>query len=202
MFAGGSLHWLAIKNPANCSEIVMGFDLGLGQFHKVPFPTINGTFVNFNSRSVVSFDGSYLCILDKYPNSHIDGWLMNGNGAENLWYKAFSVVQHGALGSFRFLRPVAFSKSLKEVLLEVDGAKLVWYDLERKTVKNINIHGMPIKFNSHLCIESLIPLTKDKEPQRPSQDKKQKEQKRCDRNCGSSEHLWRFTYIRITFSLL
>lgn len=178
MFAGGSLHWLAIKNPVNCSEIVMGFDLGLGQFHEVPFPTINGTFVNFNSRSMVSFGGSYLCILDKYPKSRIDGWLMKDNGAENFWYKAFSVVQPGVLGSFRFLRPVAFSKSRKEVLLEVDGAKLVWYDLERKTVKNIHINGMPIKFTSHLYIESLTRLTTDKEPQKPSQDKQQKEQKR------------------------
>lgn len=180
MFAGGSLHWLAIKNPLDCSEIVMGFDLGLGQFHEVPFPTVNETSVNFCSRSVVSFGGSYLCILDKYPNSRIDGWLMNDNGMQNLWYKAFSVEQPGALGSFRFLRPVLFSQSRKEVLLEVDGAKLVWYDLEKKTVKNINIRGMPIKFNSHLYTESLIQLTKDKEPQNPSQDKQQKEQKRDD----------------------
>ncbi|KAK1367574.1 hypothetical protein POM88_033666 [Heracleum sosnowskyi] len=152
---------------------------GIG-FHEVPFPTVNGAFVNFNRRSVVSFGGSYLCILDNYPNSRIDGWLMNDNGAENLWYKAFSVEQPGALGSFKFLRPVVFSKSCKEVLLEVDGAKLVWYDLERKTVKTINIHGMPIKFNSHLYTESLIRLAKNKEPQKPSQDKQQKEQKRDD----------------------
>lgn len=155
----------------------MGFDLGLGQFHEVPFPAINGTFVNFNSRSVASFGGSYLCILDNYPDSRMDGWLMNDNGAENLWYNAFSVEQPGTLRSFRFLRPVTFSKSRKEVLLEVDSAKLVWYDPERKTVKNINIQGMPNKFKSHLYAESLLRLAKDKEPQKPPQDKQQKDGK-------------------------
>lgn len=176
MFASRSLHWLAIKNPVNCTEIIMGFDLGLGQFHEVPFPTVNGTFVNFNSHSLVSFGGSYLCILDNYPNSRMDVWLMNNNGVENRWYKALSVEQPVKLGSFRFLRPVAISRSGEEILLEVDGAKLVWYDIEKKTVKNVKIQGMPIKFSSHLYTESLLRLTEDKQLHKPSEDKQQKNQ--------------------------
>ncbi|KAK1364552.1 F-box domain-containing protein [Heracleum sosnowskyi] len=95
MFGNGALNWLAIKNPINCSKIIVGFDLGLEQFKEVPFPVIEGPFVNFNTRSVVSYGGS-LCVLDKYPNSRIDVWICFlweewsectfGGGQLKAWY--------------------------------------------------------------------------------------------------------------------
>lgn len=180
MFASGALHWLAIKNPTKSREIVVGFDLGLEQFREVPFPVIKGPFVNFNTNFLVS-DGESLCIINNYPNSHSDLWLMNNHsGAETLWSKALSLEQCGILGSFMFIRPVAFPKSGESVLLEVGFSvgrtKLVWYDLKRKTVKNVKIHGIPNKFDSHEYTESLIQLTEDKLLHRPSEQKLEKKQ--------------------------
>ncbi|KAK1368155.1 F-box protein interaction domain protein [Heracleum sosnowskyi] len=174
MFASGALHWLAIKNPVNCSDIIVGFDLGLEQFKEVPFPVIEGPIVNFNTTSVVS-DGGTLCVLDKYPNTHIDVWvMMTDSGAENSWSKALSVKKKGTLPYLRFVRPVSFCRSGQSVLLEVDSSKLVWYDMERKTVKNVSIRGIPNRFDSHVFTHSLIPLNEDNPPQKPSEDKPQK----------------------------
>ncbi|KAL1834426.1 hypothetical protein ACET3Z_004077 [Daucus carota] len=175
MFAGGALHWLATKDP-NASEIVVGFDLALEQFKEIPYlvvetPTVPAT-------GVVS-DGGSLWVLEYYPDSHMDMWMMNNHSGmenENLWFKALSVEQHFVLGSFSLLKPVAFSKSGESVLLEVhisvvDRAELVWYDLKSKTVKNVKIQGIPHNFESYAYTESLVQLSKNKLLQRPSLDK-------------------------------
>lgn len=173
MFASGALHWLAIKNPTNASDIIVGFDLGLEQFKEVPYPVIMGPFVDYNSASVVS-DGRSLCILDKYPDSRIDVWVMM-TGDENSWSKTLCIEKHGALGYSSFVRPVYFSRSGQSVLLEVDCSELVWYDLKSKTVKNVRICGIPNQFDSHVYTQSLTQLNEENPPQKSSQDKPQKE---------------------------
>lgn len=170
VFAVGALHWLALKNPPEATDIVVVFYLGLEQFKEILIPDMAGPVVNFSTRCVVS-DGESLCILDNYPDSRTDVWLMNNSGEENPWSKPFSVGNHGTLGTFRSFQPVYFFRSGESVLLKVDSAKLVWYDLGRKMVKNVMIHGIPKKFDSHVYAESLIKL---KLLQKPSQDKPEK----------------------------
>lgn len=163
LYTSGTLNWLAKKAR------LVGFDLALEQFKEVPFPVDDGKFY-------LPEYGSF-CILndnifrtDKWHFS-TDAWLINNYGTDNTWYKAFSLERPGALGFFRFMKPVVFSRSGKEVLLQVDGARLVWYDLERKVVKDIRFHGIPIRFGSHLYTESLVQLTKDQQLQKPSEEK-------------------------------
>ncbi|KAK1368163.1 F-box domain-containing protein [Heracleum sosnowskyi] len=115
VFANGALHWFTIKGVMDFSNIV-SFDLGLEQFKEIPFPP-NGT----SGRSLVPVEES-LGVLYKY-SSRVDVWLMNNSGVGNLWTKALSLKQAGPLGSFSFARPVAFSKSRKNVLLEVTEDK-------------------------------------------------------------------------------
>ncbi|KAK1368139.1 hypothetical protein POM88_034231 [Heracleum sosnowskyi] len=127
LLASGSLHWMAIRDQRNCEGLFVGFDLELQQFKEVPYPAIKRTFDNANSRSLVDV-GGYLCFLDYEPKPCMDVWLMNNSGAERTWSKALSVKEHGILGSFSFLRPVGFSKSGEDLLLQVDtdhSAKLV-----------------------------------------------------------------------------
>ncbi|KAL8093161.1 F-box protein CPR1-like [Apium graveolens] len=173
MYKSGVLHWSAIKSsPGICSEyIIVGFDLGLEQFKEVPSPAVDGKFV-------VPGGGSFW-VLEKCTNSRMTVWHSNSNGTQNLWYKAFSVEQPGAIGSFEFIRPVAFSNRGNDILLEVDNTKLVWYDPETKVVKNVRIHGIPTKFSLHLYREGLLQLT-DKEQllKTPSEEKKEKKQQK------------------------
>lgn len=181
VFASGGLYWLASKNQGNGLETIVGFDLELEQFKEIPFPCVNKKFVDFNSRIMVPL-GESLCIFDNYPNYSIDVWLMDKNGSENPWYKAFTVKQPSPL-DFEFLRPLAFSKSQTVVLLQVGNTKLMWYDLEKKTFKNVRIRGIPMNFYAYLYTESLYQLaddkplqesSQDKPLQKPSQDKQQK----------------------------
>ncbi|KAL1819210.1 hypothetical protein ACET3Z_014079 [Daucus carota] len=166
-FVGGALHWMTIKYPRNCCGIVFGVDLELEQFKEDPFPDVHGTFV-----CLVHVGGS-LCITDNYSGSHTDVWLMNDQREGSPWYKAFTVEQPGPFGPFKFIRPVVFSNSGNDVLIEVDRTKLLWYDLEKKAVRNVRIHGIPTKFDTHLYTETLFQLTERKQLQKPSQYKKQ-----------------------------
>ncbi|WOG85439.1 hypothetical protein DCAR_0104628 [Daucus carota subsp. sativus] len=169
VFAGGALYWLASKNPGKGLDTIVSFDLGLEQFKGVPLPPADNKIVNTNSRFMVPV-GELLCIFDSYPNHSIDVWLMNKNGSENPWYKAFTVKQPRRHGS-EFLRPLAFSKSQTVLLLQVGNTKLMWYDLEKKTFKNVGIRGIRMNFYAYLYNESLLQLAEDKPPQKPLQDK-------------------------------
>ncbi|KAL8093163.1 F-box protein CPR1-like isoform X2 [Apium graveolens] len=169
---GGALHWMTIKYPRNCCGFVFGIDLGLEQYKEDPFPDVQGTFI------CLVYVGESLCITDNYHESHTDVWLMNNHGNGKVWYKAFTVEQPGPFGTFKFIRPVAFSNTGNDVLLEVDRKKLLWYDLEKKTVKTIKINGIPVKFETHMYTESLFQLTEAKQLHKLSQDKKQKQQQK------------------------
>ncbi|KAL1819209.1 hypothetical protein ACET3Z_014078 [Daucus carota] len=178
MFASGALHWVAAKSqPPDGCFIVLGFDLGLEHFKELPSPVARyGDFY--------IADGGSLCILEQCTKSRTDVWLINNYGAENPWYKAFSVEKPCALGSYKAFRPVAFSRSGKDVLLEVDQdqdqdrTKLLWYDPEKKVVKNARIHGIPSKFGANLYRKSLLQLTVNEQRWKSSEDKEKKKQQK------------------------
>lgn len=171
-FASGVLYWLAMKYQVDFCGSIVGFDLGLGRFTEVPCPAVRGMV--FYLVAV----GESLCVLDNYNDSCMDVWLMNSLGVENCWYKAFSVEKCGALGTFKFVKPVAFSESSNYVLLEVDRAKLIWYDVKKKSAKNVRIRGFPNKFDSYAYTESLLQLTEGKQLHKSSHDKKEKKQQK------------------------
>ncbi|XP_074354736.1 F-box protein CPR1-like [Apium graveolens] len=178
-FAGGVLYWLAMKYQVDFRGSIVGFDLGLGRFTEVPCPAVRGKVFMLVSA------GESLCVLDNYNGSSMDVWLMNSagmenswSGMENSWYRAFSVEKPGALGNFKFVKPVAFSESGKCVLLEVDRAKLIWYDLVKKAAKNIRIRGIPSKFDSYAYTESLLQLTEGKQLDKSSHGTKEKKQQK------------------------
>ncbi|KAK1377956.1 hypothetical protein POM88_024700 [Heracleum sosnowskyi] len=65
----------------------------------------------------------------------------------------------GLLGSYMELCPVAFSKTRDNILLFVDGDKLMWYDHGRKKVKNVTLNGFPQLPDLLVYTESLVPLS-------------------------------------------
>ncbi|KAK1392361.1 F-box domain-containing protein [Heracleum sosnowskyi] len=189
VFASGSLHWLAFEKRSNSKDIILGFDLELQQFKEVPFPPIDMTRDSSKSRFLADV-GEYLCILDR-PSYHVNVWLMNYPGAQSTWYKALSTGQEEIRGTMRSNELIAFSRSGKDVLLQVCNphyTKLAWYNLNRETVKNAGIRGLPFNFCSFLYTESLLQLTED-EPlqQKPSEDKQKKNKNKRRRDEFMSE---------------
>ncbi|KAL8120872.1 hypothetical protein AgCh_017882 [Apium graveolens] len=56
------------------------------------------------------------------------------------------------------------------VIVGEDGSKLLWYDFEKKTAKNVRIWGIPNEFDSHVYTQSLVQLKEDNQPQKPSEN--------------------------------
>ncbi|KAL1826146.1 hypothetical protein ACET3Z_012924 [Daucus carota] len=124
MFAGGALYWKARdfgkkSERGKGSEIIVGFDLGLGRFRAVASDS--------NCWSLRDF-GGYLYTLDN-SKSRVDVFQRNYHSAENPWSTAFSIMGRNVFG-VNGVRPLMYSESLGEVLILVDCKRPVWYHLE------------------------------------------------------------------------
>ena len=165
-FASGTLHWPAIYRYW-VSSVIDGFDLGSEQFKEVALP--GGK--NFVHPVRLVALGGILCFLDYQNYSYVDVLLKNDNGEESSWFKAYSMDRDTLEFCFS-AKPIEYSKCQRNVLVEVDMKRLVWYHPETKTVKNINLQGLPVLFSSHMYTESLVQLTENERLQRPSHETK------------------------------
>ncbi|XP_059645936.1 F-box protein CPR1-like [Cornus florida] len=170
----GALHWVVTPKPKlDTASLIASFDLGVEEYRLVPKPEcLDEDIVPL---FVVAL-GDCLCIVCKYPGGRVDIWVMKEYGVKESWTKLFSIAEPSMFGSFHFLRPLAYSKSGGEVLLELDNTRLSWYDLRRKSVKNIPIRGLEGFVEGNICVESLVPVHgddggKDGEKQQPQKKK-------------------------------
>ncbi|THG03641.1 hypothetical protein TEA_014491 [Camellia sinensis var. sinensis] len=156
VFVGGALHWVVSRNYESDSVnfLVAAFDLTNEEYRLVPQPEFSdeGFYI-----CVGELDGC-LCIFCNYDQVRFDVWVMKDYGVKESWSKLFSIAKPQGIRLFDSVTPVAYSKSGGEVLLVQDNDNLIWFDLEHKTVKNINIHGLPKLFVTNMCVESLVPL--------------------------------------------
>ncbi|KAL8096470.1 hypothetical protein AgCh_037436 [Apium graveolens] len=134
---------------------------------------------NPDKRSLSIFAES-LCVVIHDPFVSIDVWLMNEYGVGNSWCKLFS-LEHPQLVRSQYVTPVAFSKSRRDVLVEVGDKKVIWYSLERKEIRTVKIANMPVVFDGlELFTESLVPpdyiFSCDGKQSREKQKQKQKKQ--------------------------
>lgn len=174
-FAGGALHWVVTRSPkSNKNNLIAAFDLGLEEYQQVPQPRFTDNKFHMNLEVL----GGCLCILANYHRVRVDVWVMKEYGVKESWTKLFSVAQPKVIRSFEYVRPLAYSKSGNEVLLEQDNKVLLWYDMKKKTVKNVKICGSPNSFEAVVCIGSLVPLNDSaiflKKPQAQEEKKKKK----------------------------
>lgn len=150
VFANGSLYWLAEDNN------IFSFDLGVHRHRELSYPAgVDRT--GGNGIGLVAFNRC-LCLINEYPGSRTDLWLLNNSGEENSWSKILSVEQPGILGSFKELIPVTFSRTRDKILLSVDGDNVMWYDHGKKKVKNVTLNGFPQPADLFVYTESLIQL--------------------------------------------
>lgn len=151
VYANGSLYWLEEDNN------IFVFDLGVHRHREISYPAgVDST--GGAAIGLVAFDRC-LCLIHECHGSCTDLWLMNNNGEENSWSKILSLEQPGLLGSYKKLFPVAFSKTRDNILLSLDGDKFIWYDHERKKVKNVTLNGFPQPPDLLVYTESLVPLS-------------------------------------------
>lgn len=142
-------------------------------------------YKNPNKLSLCMFAES-LCVLILYPYIRMDVWLMNDYGVGNSWCKLFSLEHPHLVSSAISVRPVAYSKSRRDVLVEVVDKKVMWYNLERKKVRPVNITNMPadVFHDLEVYTESLVPpdyIFSCDGKQLQDKKKRQKQQKRNER---------------------
>ncbi|XP_059643589.1 F-box protein CPR1-like isoform X2 [Cornus florida] len=156
MVVSGALHWLVSRRPESdkADKFIAAFDLGVEEYRLVPLPELLDKNVHMN----VNDFGGCLTLLCNYFAVRVEVWVMEEYGVKESWTKLFSVTQPSMIRSFDYVRPLDYSRSGGEILLEQDGNILVWYDLERKTVKNVGIHGLDGLIESYICVASLVPL--------------------------------------------
>uniref|UniRef100_A0A2N9I0N9 Retrotransposon Copia-like N-terminal domain-containing protein n=1 Tax=Fagus sylvatica TaxID=28930 RepID=A0A2N9I0N9_FAGSY len=123
------------------------------------------------------------CWADLPPYYGPRVWLIRHTHGHPSSLKASFEIELGPL-DFNNERPVAYSKSGGEVLLEQfrmedKNQRLVWYDLKNnKKVKNVKIQGAPDKFHADICWGSLVPLGGNREGNTKKQQAGKKENRK------------------------
>ncbi|XP_059439528.1 F-box protein CPR1-like [Corylus avellana] len=153
-FASGALHWV-VNRKFNVEEadLIVAFDLTVERFREVPLPECEEKRFHIE----VGVLGRCVCMIATYPDVRIDVWVMREYGVKESWAKLFSVAKADVVGSYKYLRPLAYSKTGREVLVELDNQRLVWYDLRGKRVENVSVGGLPDSFEAEIFVGSLVP---------------------------------------------
>ncbi|XWS19314.1 hypothetical protein CRYUN_Cryun31cG0004700 [Craigia yunnanensis] len=83
---------------------------------------------------------------------------MKEYGVSESWTRLFSVASEEVIGSLRFVKPLAYSRSGNQVLLERDNIDIFWHDLKKKKADDIWVPGMPLSYETEICLQSLVSL--------------------------------------------
>ncbi|KAM3322580.1 hypothetical protein P3S67_003731 [Capsicum chacoense] len=160
---GGALNWIATTDPfvGRSSLILVDFNLGSETFEEMPFPQ------NFGKPSQLNLTelGECLCLLLGYVTDamnnvldHVDIWLMKDYRVKESWVKLFSVEQLEDYQHFSYLRSISYRVTGREVLLEMDHRKFLWYNIEEKALKRAKISVGLAYFESFVSLGNLVPL--------------------------------------------
>ncbi|XP_074352945.1 F-box protein CPR1-like [Apium graveolens] len=183
IFMGGALHWITVTAPGSPS--ILAFDLGDENYKEVPMPRLQNDIVK--NMNIVIFAES-LCMLEYFPLIRIDVWVMKDYGVRNSWCKLFSVEQPKITTCCMSIRPIFYSKNRKDVLLEVDSKKVMWYNLKKKKARAVKIANLPEIFDLEVYTESLVSPDYNfsccgpQVPRQPQEKKKQQQQQRNKRD--------------------
>ncbi|XP_057479171.1 F-box protein CPR1-like [Actinidia eriantha] len=157
VLASGALHWVVSPETGfGKSHLIVSFDLGVEEYRLVPPPEFSNT--NFYM-SVEGFGGC-LSVLCRYYLAGVDIWVMKEYGVKESWTKIISMAQPtqpGVIRSFHYVRPIAYSKSGEQVLLEQD-TWLFWYDFRTKMRQSVRIRDIKDLLQVDICMGSLVSL--------------------------------------------
>lgn len=134
-------------------QSIVAFDLRDERNHTVPKPD----FVANDLELSVHAMAGCLCLLGTRKKRRTDIWIMKEYGVKESWTKLLSIAPPD-IEPYSILFPLAYSKRGDEVLLNCNDERLVWYDLRRKTTREVEVSGLPFRFYAEEFVGSLIPL--------------------------------------------
>ena len=154
VFASGALHWVLTQKVQLSEEnVIVALDLGSENCREVPQPEYKYKRFQLN----VGVLGGCLCAIAKC-DVLVDLWVMKEYGVKESWTRLFSVASDEVIGYLGFVKPLAYSRSGDQVLVEHDNINLFWYDLKKKKVDDVWVPGMPLSHEAEICLQSLVSL--------------------------------------------
>nr|XP_023892639.1 F-box protein At3g07870-like [Quercus suber]POE60565.1 f-box protein [Quercus suber] len=159
-FINGALHWVAfrISDDYHLHNFVLVFDLGEEVFHEILLPEFPG-HMDLMPGSVSVYRNSIAFFRKDNDFLHI--WAMKEYGVVSLWTNVLSLPLldldfFGASDSIQ--RALGFLRN-GEVILKLDGGRLISLDPETREIKDLRIMGYK-ETNVHYYVESLVLLDK------------------------------------------
>ncbi|KAJ7967793.1 F-box protein [Quillaja saponaria] len=180
-YANGNLHWLLSEQHINILQLIVAFDISVEKYRQMPLPNISDYFL----LKLREFEGC-LCLLCIYgAHEKIDVWVMKQYGVKESWVKMYSLAETQLERGFDYIVPLAYSMNGEELFLGQDDKNFLWYDLEKKTVINAQVFGVPEVFQSKICVDSLVKLDDNRgtgEKKHPERAVKKEQGKRKNRH--------------------
>ncbi|KAK4580704.1 hypothetical protein RGQ29_024381 [Quercus rubra] len=159
-FINGALHWVACFKVSdnNIHNFVLVFDLGEEVFHEILLPEFPG-HMGLMSGSISVYRNS-IALFQK-DNGFLHIWAMKEYGVVSSWTKVlslplFNLDFFGASDSIQ--RALGFRRN-GEVILKLDGGRLISLDLKTGEIKDLRIMGHK-KTIVDYYVESLVLLDK------------------------------------------
>ncbi|PON91357.1 F-box domain containing protein [Trema orientale] len=159
-----SLHWImALRFPdSTLAYLVVAFDLVTEEYRQILLRDKKSKQINIFNTTLTEF-GGWLCELTKVTKGdrvdHVDIWVMKEYGVRESWTKLFSVVPSDVTGIFKSATLLAYLKSAHQALFDLDGEKLMVYDLETKKAKSVmKIPECPKCLHTVISVGSLVGL--------------------------------------------
>ncbi|KAE8724388.1 Inositol transporter 4 [Hibiscus syriacus] len=167
IFAGGALHWvLTRKVDLLVTNMIIALNLAAESYSEVPQPEYDDDIFQLN----VGVLGGCLCVVANHGDARVDVWVMKEYGVKKSWTILFSISREDVIGPLSFLKPLAYSRSGNQVLLEHDNINLFWYDLVKLKADDVWVPGMPLSYETEVCLQSLVSLNVDKRQQNGEDD--------------------------------
>ncbi|XP_019087362.1 PREDICTED: F-box protein CPR30-like [Camelina sativa] len=153
VLASNSLHWVMPSRPGLISfNTIIRFDLDSDEFAILDFPES----LAHENLDIGVLDGCLCLMCNNHEFSYVDVWVMKEYNVEESWSKLFRVPKPKNVESFDFIRPLLYSKERDKVLLEINNAKLVWFDLASKRCRTLRIKDCDSLYSAELLVSSLV----------------------------------------------
>ncbi|XP_027085877.1 F-box protein CPR1 [Coffea arabica] len=147
----GAVH--TVLSLDNYYQEIVAFDLRTEKHYTIPKPDL----LLENVELSVDEMAGCLCLLVR-KKRRINIWIMKEYHVKSSWTKLLSIAPPLIDEHCSLISPLAYSRRGDEVLLNCDDEKLVWYDLMRKTTRDVDVQGLPFRFYAEFFVGSLLPL--------------------------------------------
>ncbi|CAN0907892.1 F-box protein CPR1 [Linum grandiflorum] len=198
VFVGGAINWVAFKRgDLDGREVIIGINLESNECKEIPQPE----YATWNGFLQLGELRKSLCIIDNTRWKHVDVWVMKEYGVKESWSKLFTIPFQKMMPFDFVMRPLGFSRDGGSVLLQLDCERLVWYDLNKGSVKEVTVSGFLESgyLDATVCFGSLVPPRGKLNSAQVTTDKQQKTNKM--KNITKKKNIKRDDFLSTGFKL-